>query len=164
MESAKRYRIAYKGLKNGVHDFEFKADGSLFEAEENAEIKGGDWEVRVRMNKTETMLELDVVISGYAVVECDRCLEDCRIPTDYDGHFVVKFSDETNDFDGEVMWIPQGEGELDLAHYIYESIVLSLPYRRIHPDGECNPEMLARFTAADAYTDDAPDEAGDDEE
>ena len=29
---------------------------------------------------------------------------------------------------------------------IYESIVLSLPYSRVHEDGECNPEMLASFT------------------
>ena len=32
--------------------------------------------------------------------------------------------------------------------YIYESIVLSLPYRRVHPDGECDPDMMARFTPA----------------
>ena len=158
METAKRYRIAYKGLKNGIHDFEFKVDGTLFEAEENAEIKGGDCDVRVRMNKSETMLELDIAIGGYVIVECDRCLEDCRIPIDYDGHLVVKFSDEISDCDGEVMWIPQGEVELDLAHYIYESIVLSLPYSRVHPDGECDPEMLARFTAADAYTDEATED------
>lgn len=149
METAKRYRIAHKGLKNGVHDFDFKVDGTLFEAEENAEIKDGDCDVRVRMAKSETMLELDIAIEGYVVVECDRCLEDCRIPIDYDGHLIVRFSDEPSDFDGEVMWIPQGDDELDLAHYIYESIVLSLPYRRVHPDGECDPEMLARFTAAD---------------
>jgi uncharacterized metal-binding protein YceD (DUF177 family) len=34
---------------------------------------------------------------------------------------------------------------LDLTQYIYESIVLSLPYSRVHEEGECNPEMLASF-------------------
>ena len=38
-----------------------------------------------------------------------------------------------------------GEDEVDLAQYIYESIVLSLPYQRVHPEGECDPEMLGRF-------------------
>lgn len=37
------------------------------------------------------------------------------------------------------------EDEVDLTQYIYESIVLALPYQRVHPDGECNPEMLERF-------------------
>jgi uncharacterized metal-binding protein YceD (DUF177 family) len=59
---------------------------------------------------------------------------------------VVKFSDETDYYDGEVMWISPAEDYLDLTQYIYESIVLSLPYSRVHADGECNPDMLASFT------------------
>ena len=44
------------------------------------------------------------------------------------------------------MWISPSEDILDLTQYIYESIVLSLPYRRVHEEGGCNPEMLAAFT------------------
>ena len=33
-------------------------------------------------------------------------------------------------------------GDVAAAH---GSIVLSLPYQRVHPEGECNPEMLERF-------------------
>ena len=40
---------------------------------------------------------------------------------------------------------PAPGDEIDLKQYIYESIVLSLPYQRVHPEGECNPEMLERF-------------------
>ena len=43
------------------------------------------------------------------------------------------------------MWMLPGEDRVELAQYIYESIVLSLPYQRVHPEGECNPEMLERF-------------------
>ena len=39
----------------------------------------------------------------------------------------------------------RSEDSVDLTQYIYESIVLSLPYRRVHPEGECDPDMLARF-------------------
>ena len=31
MDVTKAYSIAYKGLKNGRHDFAFDVDGSLFE-------------------------------------------------------------------------------------------------------------------------------------
>ena len=34
---------------------------------------------------------------------------------------------------------------MQLAQYLYESVVLTLPYQRVHPEGECNPEMLERF-------------------
>lgn len=146
MESAKRYSIAYKGLKNGNHEFDFKVDDTFFEAMENIDIKGGDCNVHVTMNRAETMLELDFQIEGYVVCECDRCLEDCKIPVEYEGELLVKFSEEIREYDGEVMWISLADGEVSLAQYIYESIVLSLPYSRVHEEGECNPDMLARFT------------------
>ena len=63
----------------------------------------------------------------------------------YQGRLLVKFSDEVHEYDGEVMWMLPGEDRVELAQYIYESIVLSLPYQRVHPEGECNPEMLERF-------------------
>lgn len=145
MEVAQRYSIAYKGLKNGRHEYSFEVDRSLFEAFESTEIKDGKCEVEVAMDRSETQLTLDVAITGYVVVECDRCLEDCRVPIDFEGQLVVKFSDEVREYDGEVMWMLPGEDRVELAQYIYESIVLSLPYQRVHPEGECDPEMIERF-------------------
>jgi uncharacterized metal-binding protein YceD (DUF177 family) len=145
MEQIGLYTIAYKGLKNGSYDFDFKVDSALFEAYETEEIKGGDCVVRVKLNRSESMLELNVDIEGEVICECDRCLEDCPIAIDYNGDLVVKFSEETDFYDGDVMWISPAEDMLDLTQYIYESIVLSLPYSRVHEDGQCNPEMLASF-------------------
>ena len=71
------------------------------------------------------------------------------MPIDYEGRLTVRISDETGEYDGDVMWVAPSEEEIDLTQYIYESIVLSLPYRRVHPEGECNPDMLARFSIAD---------------
>ena len=146
MEQIGLYTIAYKGLKNGSYDFDFKVDSALFEAYETEEIKGGNCDVRIALKRSESMLELNVAIEGTVICECDRCLEDCDIPVDYNGDLVVKFSDETDYYDGEVMWISPAEDMLDLTQYIYESIVLSLPYSRVHEEGECNPDMLASFT------------------
>ena len=145
MEETQRYSIAYKGLKNGHHEFRFAVDRSLFEAFENTEIKDGACEVRVDLDRSEAQLTLDVAISGYVVVACDRCLEDCRVPIDFGGQLLVRFSEEVREYDGEVLWLLPGEERVDLTQYIYESIVLSLPYQRVHPEGECNPEMLERF-------------------
>ena len=145
MDVTKKYSIAYKGLKNGRHDFKFKVGKELFEAFESPEIRDGDCEAAVVLVRSETMLELAVTIDGYVVVACDRCLEDCRVPIDFEGTLLVKFSDEIRDYDGEVLWLSPAESEVDLSLYIYESIVLSLPYQRVHPEGECDPEMLKRF-------------------
>lgn len=147
MDVVQSYSIAYKGLKTGVHDFRFEVGKALFEAFQSPDIKDGNCVAEIRMDRQETMLQLHIRITGDVTVPCDRCLEDCHIPIDYEADLLVKFSDEVHneDFDGEVMWLLNGEDELNLAQYIYESVVLSLPYQRVHPEGECNPEMLRRF-------------------
>ena len=137
MEETKRYTIAYRGLRSGLHDFHFKVDGGLFRAFGSTEIKDGDCDVSVALERGESMLTLDVTVDGSVVVECDRCLEDCNVPIHYEGQLLVKFSDEVHEYDGEVMWLLPMEDEVDLTQYIYESIVLALPYQRVHPDGEC---------------------------
>ena len=150
MGVTKRYTIAYKGLKPGLHDFRFEVDGSLFEEFESPEIKDGACEVTVALERGEAMLTLDVTVDGSVVVECDRCLEEFMMPVRYEGTLHVRYSDCAQESAGEVMWISPSETELNVAQYIYESICLSLPYQRVHPDASagrstCDPDMLSRF-------------------
>lgn len=145
MDVTKEYAIAWKGLKNGTYHFDFKVDNALFEAYESTDIKGGDLTVEVTLDRGESMLSLQTVIRGTVTVACDRCLEECRLPVAFDGTLLVRFSDEVHDYDGEVTWISPAETHVSLAQYIYESIVLSLPYQRVHPEGECDADMLRRF-------------------
>ena len=152
MDIEDKYSIDYAPLYNGLHRFSFKVDDSLFEAMESNEIKGGDCIADVELDRSESCLGVHVSINGAVTVECDRCLEDCSIPVDFEGDLSVHFSDTVSDYDGERMWIAKGQ-KLPLAQYIYESIVISLPYRRVHPDGECNPDMMGRFTPAENVPD-----------
>lgn len=145
MEIAQRYSIAHKGLKVGSYDFDFTVDAELFQAFESAEISDGNCRVSVHLERAEQRMTLDVQIEGDVTVVCDRCLEDCLVPIDYTGRLTVEISDDSGEYDGEVMWVLPAEDTVDLSQYIYESIVLSLPYQRVHPEGECNPEMLKRF-------------------
>lgn len=123
----------------------FQGRRRVVQAFGSTEIKDGDCDVSVALERGESMLTLDVNVDGSVVVECDRCLEDCNVPIHYEGQLLVKFSDEVHEYDGEVIWLLPMEDEVDLTQYIYESIVLALPYQRVHPDGECNPDMLERF-------------------
>ncbi len=145
MEIAQRYSIAYKGLKSESYDFDFPVDAELFRAFESAEISDGDCRVSVHLERAEQRMMLDVQITGEVTVACDRCLEDCSLPIDFSDRLTVEITDELGEYDGEVMWVLPAEDMVDLSQYIYESIVLSLPYQRVHPEGECDPEMLKRF-------------------
>ena len=146
MNVEKELSIPFRGLKPGVYTYDFKVDDTLFEAYECTEIKHGAYDVRVELRRLETMLDMEIALDGKVVVACDRCLEDCELPIAYEGNLVVKFSDTPAEYDGEVMWLTPADDEVHLAQYIYESVILSLPYQRVHPEGECDPEMLNRFT------------------
>ncbi len=145
MKTAGRYTIAFKGLRNGRHEFHFQVDKALFEAFGNEEIRDAVCEATVEMTRMDAQMMLDVTIDGQVVVPCDRCLEDLSLPIHFEGRLPVQFSEEMQDEDGDVLWLLPGENEIDLTQYIYESVVLSLPYRRVHPEGECDPAMLERF-------------------
>ena len=147
-----------------MHEFDFDVDNLFFENLEYSEIKKGDLKVHVVLNKKSTFLELDFHIRGNVELVCDRCLDDYLQPIDYEGKLFVKFSDTEEDLAEDVICLSPLENELDITHYIYESINLSIPLKRVHPDDKdgnstCNPEMLKRINnlEIDEPTDDTID-------
>lgn len=146
MTVLKEFCIPFKGLKSGSHHFEFKLDKAFLEAIGDEELIDVEADVEVEMTKTAQMLTFDVAIDGVAYVECDRCLDELEYPVETEDTLYVKFSEEEIEFDGEVMWLNPADDQLDLSGYIYETLLLSLPYQRVHESiEECNQEMIARF-------------------
>ncbi len=148
------YTIAYKGLGAGRHEFRFRVGNDFWAAHPESGIRGGDVEVTAELEKGAKgpggtmMLHLRMV--GSVITECDRCLEECELPVSHEGSVVVKFSEEEHPFEGDILWINPGDAAIELEQYIYESIVLGLPYQRVHPEDVhgvplCNPAMLERF-------------------
>ena len=61
---------------------------------------------------------------------------------------IVKFGNEYNDENEEILIVPHGEYEINVAQYIYEMIVLAMPSRRIHPgveDGTLQSDILEKL-------------------
>ena len=44
--------------------------------------------------------------------------------------------------EGDVITIPADEPVLDVAWYLFETIVLAIPICHTHPEGECSAEMM----------------------
>lgn len=146
----KRYSVVCKGLADGAHEFSFGVGDAFFASCDNEELRGGDCRVTLRLRKAGNTMVFATEITGTVITACDRCLDDCPVPVKFEGTLTVRVSDETAEYDGETMWISPADDEIEFGQYIYESIVLSLPYRRVHAEGECNPEMMSRFTVATA--------------
>ena len=63
-------------------------------------------------------------------------------------HFIVKFGDDFNDENEDLLQIPHGSYEVNIQQFIYESIILNLPSRRIHPgieDGTLQSDILDKL-------------------
>ncbi len=144
------YSIHFKGLKVGKHQFDFEIDNRFFELFEESEIKQGKLTAGIKLEKHAQLLDLKINIKGYVEVMCDRCLENFNLPLSYKGTLLVKFGEGAPDASEEIIFLPTEESELNIAHYLYESISLSIPYQRYHgvngtDDKACNSEMLNKL-------------------
>jgi len=148
-----RYTIPYRGLKEGRHTYEWRIGGEFWAARPESGVTGGEADVTAVLEKSATgMMRVELGITGEVVVPCDRCLEDCTLAVNFRSRPIVKVASDEGEHasDGEVIWLAPGEGEIELEEYIYESVVLSLPLQRVHPEDVhgrplCNPAMLERF-------------------
>ncbi len=152
------YRIQFYSFGNGVHEFDFEVDESFFAFFEDSELEKGKVDVHVVMNKTDQRLQFDISVHGMVEVICDWCLEGFEQEIDRSYTLFGKFGEGNSEEEYDVVWIPHNSHEVDLANYIFEYIVLSLPMKKVHPAGEngetgCNEDMLDRLDDMVVYTD-----------
>jgi uncharacterized metal-binding protein YceD (DUF177 family) len=150
VKSDRQFIIPFSGLKVGRHDFVFAIDDKFFDGFENTEINHGKVKIEVFLNKNVNLLEFDIQLKGDIMVSCDRCLDEFSIPIAYATKLFVKFGETNEEQTDEIIVLSFSEHEFDLKQYLYEYILLSLPYRRVHPNDKkgkslCNKEMLKKL-------------------
>ena len=81
----KAFRIPFKGLKPGIHKFDFEVSASFFQEIEGSEILDAEISAGVTLDKKSNFMELQFFLEGVATVVCDRCLDPVSLPVDYEG-------------------------------------------------------------------------------
>lgn len=148
MEHLKEYTIPFIGLKAGNHQFDFQIGQEFFEHFEYDDFNDSQVNLVVLMTKKPTMLEFDLEFDGLANVNCDLTNEAFDLPISGSHHFVVKFGSDFDDQNEDLMIIPHGSHEVNIQQQVYETIVLSLPSRRVHPgveDGSLKSDVLDKL-------------------
>lgn len=146
----KTYLLAFAGLKNGEHHFDYQIDETFFEDFPESEIRRADIHVHLTLEKQENMLILSFQIDGFATVVCGRCLDEFPFPIEKQETLIVKFGQDYEEPSDDVIVVPSTEHAIDLHQHIYEYIMLAFPIRLIHPDNAdgtsgCDPEMIERL-------------------
>ena len=148
MKNTKEYLIPFIGLKLGKHHFEYQISNAFFEIFDYNEYQDSNIKVNVIIEKKSTLLELNFKHKGTVNVPCDLTSEDFDLTIKGKMKLVVRFGEEYNNDNEELLILPHGEFEIDIAQYIYEMIVLSVPLRRVHPgikDGSLKTEALTKL-------------------
>ena len=125
------------------------------------EVQKGKVKVNLTVKRTSMVFDMNFQLEGIVYVPCDRCLDDMELPVSTQNKLVVKFGKEYAEESEEIVIIPEEEGEINLAWFIYEFIALAIPMKHIHAPGKCNKTMsskLKKHTARRADDEDEFDE------
>ncbi|MFV0330343.1 MAG: YceD family protein [Dysgonomonas sp.] len=141
------YNIPLRSLSEGKHEFKYDLDNKYFALIDDgtADVKKGSLKAVVSLKKTSVTFELNFDINGTVHVPCDRCLDDIAMEVDTKNKLIVKFGAEYSEESDEIVIIPEEDGEINIAWFLYEFIVLSLPTKKIHPPGTCNKAMSSKL-------------------
>ena len=148
MTMHKEFDIPFLGLKLGQHSFEYQINNKFFESFDYHEFNEAAITVTVVLNKMSTVMELEMNAKGTVNLACDLTNEPFDQDITASLELVVKFGDEFNNEDDEILVIPHGEHQINIAQYIYEMLVLAVPPKRIHPgviNGTLESEALKKL-------------------
>lgn len=146
------YKIPLRSFQSGSQEFTYNLNDKYFKDIDSEEIRKGNVDVQVLVKKITGAFEFTFNMEGTVKVPCDRCLDDVEMPVAYKGKLFVKFGKSYSEESEDIIVIPEDDGEINIAWFLYEFAVLSLPMKRIHPPGKCNKvvsEKLEKHAASD---------------
>ena len=148
MKPFKDYIIPFIGLKVGEHHFDYQIDNTFFKNFEYDEFNEVNVKVDLKLEKKSTFLELNFSALGTINVNCDITNEPYNETINDTFKLVVKFGDEYNDDNEDILIISHREYEINVSQFIYELIVLAVPTKRVHPgveDGTLKSDILSKL-------------------
>lgn len=143
MEKKNEFLIPVSGLALGSHSYQFEINDDFFTDKEYSEIQQGKVTVSLDVDRQETMLILHFGIKGTVRVACDRCADEFDQPIEDEREFFVKLGTENAEESDDVEVVDADAHDFDISTLIYEFIILAIPMHRVHPEGQCNPEVIA---------------------
>ena len=155
MKDLKEFNIPFVGLKEGKHLFQYKVDNTFFELYDYNEFEKSSINVTLEFVKKSTLFELGFTASGTINVPCDVTNEYFDLEITATLPLVVKFGQEYNDENEEILILPHEVYQFSVAQFIYEMIVLGIPNKRVHPkvlDGTMETEALEQLEIKEEKT------------
>ena len=129
-----KYKIDLKGMQADSAKYEFVLDNLYFAHIDGPEVQKGKVNVTLTVKRTSRAFELSFQTDGMVWVPCDRCLDDMELPISSSDKLMVKFGHEYAEEGDNLIVIPEEEGEINVAWFMYEFVALSIPMK--HEDSD----------------------------
>ena len=150
MKSLSPYLIKFSGLKEGIHLFNYELGNKFFKNFDYYDFLDAKLFAKLELEKQSTLLNLKFSFSGEIEVQCDVSMESFNLDLETEHAVVVKFKDDIISTDDRVIFMPAGSHSIDVSHLIYESIILAVPQKKVHPgieNGSLKSEIVEKLEA-----------------
>lgn len=139
------YKMPLKELSAGTHIYELSLDNIFFKNIDGPEVPKGKVNVHLTVKKGGQAFEMNFDIAGVVQIPCDRCLDDMDQEIECKNQLIVKFGKDYAEESDKIIVIPEAEGEINLAWFLYEFVALNIPIRHVHPPGKCSKSMTSKL-------------------
>ncbi|ALR31499.1 DNA-binding protein [Chryseobacterium sp. IHB B 17019] len=148
MDKLRNYDVSFSGLKNGKHEFKYEIDKEFFQLfDTEQEFTNPRIAVDVLLDKHTTFLEFEIKIHGLVELVCDITNDNFDHPIENQIRVLVKFGEEYDDSEEDVITIPATDHAFNIAQLIYENVMLSIPMKKISPNvSDEDLEILEKFS------------------
>ena len=150
MKSLSPYLIKFSGLKEGIHLFNYELGNKFFKNFDYYDFLDAKLFATLELEKQSTLLNLKFSFNGEIEVQCDVSMESFNLDLETEHAVVVKFKDDIISTDDKVIFMPAGSHSIDVSHLIYESIILAVPQKKVHPgieNGSLKSEIVEKLEA-----------------
>lgn len=152
MDKMRKFDIAFVGLSQGIHEFDYEVDKAFFEKFGLQDFTDCDARIKVTLEKSSSIMLLRFDIDGTVDTSCDRCGNPLKIHLWDEFNLVVKLVEDPelmndNEDDPDIYYIGRNESHLHLAKWIYDFVLLSIPGQKTCGEDEngnslCNKKVL----------------------
>ena len=155
MANKRAFEIAFVGLKPGIHEFNYTVDDKFFAEKGATDITNIEAHIKLVLDKKIGFMLLKFEIGGSADVVCDRCNNILSQDLWDEFNMLVKLVENPEEMnsqeeDPDVFYISKTESHLQIANWIYELVLLSVPMQRMCKTediggAQCNKEVLEKL-------------------
>ncbi len=139
-----QYNIPLKNIVDETRIYDFDLNNEYFAKIDSPEVSRGHLGARVTVLKKNEVFELRFEIQGVIFIQCNRCLDDMEQPIKHTDIIQVKLG-TTYSEENETVIVPESDGAINVAWFMYEFIVLSIPIKHVHAPGECNKMVMTKL-------------------